>query len=127
MVEILGTAAVSSLFTGILATIVADRRRRSLSMLEPKRSVLFRVVGYRHALGAGSPTESERNGLLPALNEACMVFAKDKPVVAELKRMMALQDKTEGLLPLIKAMAKAAKVPVQVDDDFLRTPFNRSR
>ena len=52
-----------------------------------------------------------------------MVFARDKQVVSELKRMLALSDNTDGLVHLMKAMAKSARIPVPFDDEFLKKPF----
>lgn len=125
--DILATIAnviPTSLFAGIVAVFITEHRRRSFTTLERKRAVLFRLAAYRYVLtGIASATAPEREGLFSALNEACMVFAKDPQVVSELKRMLDLQKKTDGLLPLMRAMAKAAKIPLSFDDEFFRTPF----
>ena len=95
--------------------------------LARKRDVLYRIVGHRHLLtpmGISGGYSSDQ--LDSALNEACVVFAQDSQVISELQRMLTLRDQTEGLLPLIRAMAKAVEVPINVDDEFLIKPFARN-
>ena len=126
--NVLSTMAIqavsTALFAGLVAAIVSDVMRRRSTTLDRKRHVLFRIVGYRHQLTSTRSDLSRIDDLLSALNESCLVFARDRQVVSELQRMLSLRDQTEGLLPLIRAMAKAAKVPINVGDDFLIKPFN---
>lgn len=99
----------------------------NFAVLARKRDVLARIVGHRHLLTPmGMRDGGSSDQLYSALNEACVVFAQDDRVISELQRMLALRDQTEGLLPLIKAIAEAAKVPINVDDQFLMKPFARN-
>ncbi|MDE0220547.1 MAG: hypothetical protein OXJ90_14875 [Spirochaetaceae bacterium] len=122
LVPIVLSVVPTAVFAGLFAALVSDVLRRSASTLEKKREILFRVASNRHLLTPGVAS-ADRFPLMSALNEACMVFARNKQVVSELKRMLALGDSTDGLVYLMKAMAKSARVPVPFDDEFLKTPF----
>ena len=63
-----------------------------------------------------------------ALNETFVVYADHPEVISALRKMhenLALPDRLpDNLLSLVKAMAKAAKVPIhQLNDDFFLRPF----
>ena len=128
--DILTTLALqiipTSVFAGLFAAIVSNVMQRRTSAIAKKREILNRIAGYRHTLTSGFTLNNpsvDREPLFTALNEAFLVFSDDELVVAELKAMLKATEKTTRLVPVMKAMAKAAKVHVHFDDEFLNTPF----
>lgn len=124
--ETIATILISALVSGLLATCVSFHLNRQHTKNLLKRDVLRRLVGNRFVLtaqGVGSKGEP-----FIALNETFVVYADHPEVISALRKMhedLALPDRMPGnLLSLVKAMAKATKVPIhQLNDDFFLRPF----
>jgi hypothetical protein len=124
--ETIATILISALVSGLLATCVSFYLNRQHTKNLLKRDVLRRLVGNRFVLtnpGVGSKGEP-----FIALNETFVIYADHPEVIYALRKMhenLALPDRLPvNLLNLVKAMAKAAKVPVhQLNDDFFLRPF----
>lgn len=124
--ETIATILISALVSGLLATCVSFYLNRQHTKNLLKRDVLRRLVGNRFVLtkrGVGSKGEP-----FIALNETFVVYADHPEVISALRKMhenLALPDRMpDNLLSLVKAMAKAANVPIhQLNDDFFLRPF----
>lgn len=122
------SAIISALVSGLFATCIYSYLNRQHTKNLLKRDVLRRLAGNRFALtkpGAGGGSKGEP---FIALNEIFVVYADHPKVISALRKMhedLALPDRLLGnLVSLIKAMAKAAKVPIhQLNDDFFLRPF----
>ena len=116
------------LFSGLLATIIAHCMQRNYNVISVKRDVLRRFVAYRYVLTNPMRQSGHFEEFFVALNEICVVFAGEQEVISALKKMRNEIDKNDqlygNLINLLKAMAKAAKIPLKdLDSDFLLTPF----
>ena len=124
--ETIATILISALVSGLLATCVSFYLNRKHTKDLLKRDVLRRLVGNRFVLtkpGVGGKGEP-----FIALNETFVVYAEHPVVISALRKMheeLASPDRMpDNLVSLVKAMAKAAKVPIhQLNDDFFLRPF----
>ena len=124
-------AIITILLSGLLATVISFWLHHRFIILSTKRDVLRRFVGNRYIL-----TSTQHMGRVGepfvALNEIFVVYAKHPQVIAALKKMheeIGAKDRlVDNILTLTKAMAKAAKVPVQeLNDEFIARPFTPPR
>ena len=111
------------MLSGLLAAIISVSLQRRFNVLMIKRDVLRRFVGNRYAL-----TESLKGHAgepFIALNEIFVVYAKDQQVIAALKKMHEEPGRlSDNIVTLTKAMALAAKVPINdLNDEFITRPF----
>ena len=115
---------VASLLSGLVAVLVTLFVRARQDQREIKRDVLRRLAGTRYLL-------TRRGQVLPsgepfvALNEVFVVFADEPDVLNALERLRkdGGESNAENIVALIKRMAAAAEVPVNLDDAFIRNPF----
>ena len=119
--------AISSIVPGTvfavwLGTVVSGLPRRRAMIHEKKWEILFRVASLRH-LATPCVDPADRASLMSVLHEAGVIFARDKKVVAELRRMLVSGISAERLVRLIEAMAKPARVPMPPDGDLLDALF----
>ena len=127
--ETIATVIISASVSGLLATCVSFYLYRQHTKNLLKRDVLRRLVGNRFVLtklGEGGKGEP-----FIALNEIFIVYADHATVISALKKMhenLAVPNRmSDDLISLVKAMAKAAKVPInQLNDDFFLRPFTPS-
>ena len=124
MTTVLVSAAVSAvvaLLIVLLTQHLSDRsERRRL-----RRDVLRKLAGHRYLItGDVSPTPNE---FWEALNEIVIAYLDDKEVMDELRtfrKRVNCGQTAEDFVPLMKAMARAAKLPVEcLDSETLTTPF----
>ena len=85
-----------------------------------------RFVGNRYCLTPGRQSESGEPFI--ALNEIFIVYARDREVIDAIKKMheeIHTENRLiDNILTLTKAMAKAAKVPINgLNDNFIEKPF----
>lgn len=124
--SLLVNSIVSILLSGVVAVIISIWFQHRFKVLMIKRDVLRRFVGNRYAL-----TESlmgQAGEPFIALNEIFIVYAKDQQVIAALNKMheeLGLPGRlSDNIVTLTKAMANAAKVPLnQLNDEFITRPF----
>ena len=114
------------LLSGIIAVIISGWQQRRFNILMVKRDVLRRFVGNRYALTESLKGQTGEPFI--ALNEIFVVYAKDQQVIAALKKMheeLRVSDRlSDNIVTLTKAMAKAAKVPINdLNDEFITRPF----
>lgn len=124
--ETTATIFISALVSGLLATCVSSYLNSKHTRDLLKRDVLRRLVGNRFLLTR--PNVGSKGEPFIALNETFVVYAEHPEVISALRKMheeLALPDRmSDNLVSLVKAMAKAAKVPVhQLNDDFFLRPF----
>ena len=124
--EAIATVLISALLSGLLATWVSFYLNRQYSEIEVKRDVLRRFVGSRYLL-TGKYMGSEGEPFV-ALNEVFVVYAEHPQVISTLRKMheeLNIPDRLpDNILSLVKAMAKAANVPIrELNDDFIMRPF----
>ena len=96
----------------------AERRRM-------RRDVLRKLAGHRYLL---TPRFKGSDGeFWVALNETVVAFADDKQVMEQIREFhgrIAQGFKSHHLVPLMKAMAEAAKLPaVELDSWLVEHPF----
>ena len=97
---------------------------KHLFELQPKRDVLRRYVGSLHYAAKELAKHQQRVDLAAALNEAVAAFGDDKDVANALRGLKDGQKRPEDHLPVIKAMAAGAQLPLdEFDDPFLLKPF----
>ena len=119
-------AVITVILSGITAALVSSYFQKRKDERELKRDVLRRFVGNRYFLTAGQQSESGEPFI--ALNEIFVVYAQDREVIDAIKKMKEELDKQnrliDNILTLTKAMAKAAKVPINgLNDNFIVEPF----
>ena len=124
--EMITTILISALVSGLLATCVSFYLNCQHTKNLLKRDVLRRLVGNRFVLI--KPGVDNKGEPFIALNETFVVYADHPEVISALHKMhenLALPDRLhDNLLSLVKAMAKAAKIPIhQLNDDFFLRPF----
>ena len=120
-------AIITILLSGLLATGISFWLHYRFSILSTKRDVLRRFVGNRYVL-TSLLHEGRVGEPFVALNEIFVVYAEHPQVIAALKKMheeLGTEDRlVDNIVTLTKAMAKAAKVPVQeLNDEFIARPF----
>ena len=120
-------AAVASALYARTANQTTQRiyaEAKELYDLQPKRDVLRRLVGSLHFAVEDLHTHPQRVELAAALNEAVAAFGDDREVAHKLRALKSDQ-KGDSFLPVIRAMAVAAKLPLdEFDDAFLKSPFS---
>lgn len=119
-------ALISGLLGSLLGACVSFYLNRRYTETAIKRDVLRRFVANRHLL----TTHNKSDGGEPfiALNEVFIVYANHSGVISKLKKMQeelgTPERLSDNIVSLIKAMAKAVKVPIgELNDDFLLRPF----
>ena len=120
--QLLG-AVLLALLSGLAGAVITQMWHDSRENVQIKRDVLRRVAGTRYLLT--QPGLVLRSGEpFVALNEAFIVFAEDPEVMAALEALRTGRDRSaENVVALIKRMAAAANVPVNLDDAFIIEPF----
>ncbi len=100
--------------------IVSAQQRK----LELKRDVLRRIAGNRH-IGLPKRIPPPPNGEpYVALNEAFIVFADDTKVLQALQDLRRHRPaRTEDFVAVVKRMASAAGVPINLDDAYINSAF----
>ncbi|MCY4637126.1 MAG: hypothetical protein OXG04_21960 [Acidobacteria bacterium] len=120
------TGILGTWFGTWLGVVLRSRANQEAEQLALKRDVLRRFMGNRYMLtktGVGVQPNGEP---LVAMNEAFIVFARDRQVIEALKSMhTAMREKkcSRGIVGLAKEMAKASDVPIELDDWFIEHPF----
>ena len=117
--------------SGLLGVFVSQWMTWRATRLNAKRDVLTRLTGNRFALNHPQFRRETNGEPYVALNEICVVYAKDSDVIEVLKRFMdEIGDSSrqnDNMLTLIKRMAKAAAVPIDgggiLNDEFFLKPF----
>lgn len=117
--------AFSALVGVALDTVLTHLYNRKRDHLELKRDVLRRALGYRWQL---TPGRGSGNGeFFTVLNEIPAVFAGEKAVEREVEAFRSGLDagfRAVHLPPLLKAMAKSARVPDKGwSEELLISPF----
>ncbi len=115
--------------TGVLLTQkLSDWSERRIM----RRDVLRKLAGHRYQLtGEFMKRSMDSDGeVWVALNEICIAYVDNKPVMKELRKFKKRVDDckfgSSDLVPLIRAMAKAAKLPGDsVDGHQIEHPFVR--
>ena len=124
MTTVLMSAAVSAvvaLLVVLLAQHLSDRsERRRL-----RRDVLRKLAGHRYLIaGDISPVPNE---FWVALNEVGIAYLDDDEVMEALRVFRTRVNRgqvAEDFVPLIEAMARAARLPAErLDSEMLTTPF----
>ncbi|MCC7300244.1 MAG: hypothetical protein IT583_04120 [Verrucomicrobia bacterium] len=118
---------IASLLSGIIGVLVSAHHYRKYDKEKLKRDVLRRLAGNRHLLTV-VPCEAKGEPFI-ALNEAFIVFSDSPKVIAALKKMHDELRQSERLVDnivtLIKTMAEAANVSVNIlNDSFIECPFS---
>ena len=122
--------AVLSAFGGAAAGLLlaefrqwrSDRSERR----RMRRDVLRRLAGHRYLL---TPRYAGSDGdFWPALNEVVVAYLDDADVINEVhafrRRVVGRGFRSPDLLPLLRAMAKAAKLPEdRLDCGLIENPF----
>ena len=96
-----------------------------------KMDVLRRFAANRYVMTEIGPGIQSNGEPFVALNEAFVVFARDPEVIEALETMHAELEQpgrlVENIVTLVKEMADAADVPVDLNDSFIRRPFTPPR
>ena len=128
----LAVSVVSAGIAGVSVWMVRRLQKEQWERdgLEVRRDVLRRLSGYRYRLTEGRMGQDGEPFV--ALNEAWVVFAEFSEVKDALVRMhMELGEPgrlSKNYVLLVRAMAKAARVPVgDLDDVMLERPFTPPR
>ena len=117
----LGGVVLGGVILSIISQILADRSERR----RMRRDVLRKLAGHRYLLTMqfmGCDGE-----VWVALNEVVAAFADDEKVMDALRTFRRHVDngfRAMDLYPLIRAMAKAAKMPADsIDSAIVENPF----
>ena len=114
----------ASLVSGLIGVVVVISVGAWLDQREIKRDVLRRLAGSRYVLGENGRCIQPNGEPFVALNEAFIVFANEPEVLEALEALRTGGDRDdENIVALIKRMAAAASVPVNLDDAFIVRPF----
>ncbi len=114
---------VTSLLSGLVAVLVTIGVSTWLDQREAKRDVLRRIAGNRHIVIPGGPDVPLSGEPFVALNEAFIVFADEPEVLRTLEELRTRDGSREVLVALIKRMAVAADVQIELDDAFINNAF----
>ena len=127
-----GALLVASLVSGLIGAVVAvliqSYINYRLSQLSMKRDVLRRLVGNLYTLTSNDPVPLQP-GREPfvALNEALVVYSKDRAVLDALRTMRAGLGQpgqlADNIVTLVKAMADVCGLTVNLNDSFIDRPF----
>ena len=126
-----GKILLSGVLAALVATVISSWMHDRSSILSAKRDVLRRFVGNRYVLTSVPPMGKVGEPYV-ALNEVFVVYAEHPQVITTLKKMheeLGVKDRlVDNIVTLTKAMAKAAKVPIQeLNDEFISRPFTPPR
>ena len=117
----LGGALTGGVTVALLTQTLSDRSERR----RMRRDVLGKLAGHRYRLTqqfAGGDSE-----FLVALNEIAIAYVDDKRVIDALHKFQGDVDgefRADHLLPLMREMAKSAKLPADsLDPDLIKSPF----
>ena len=124
-------AVVSGILGGSVVALFAVWARAHAGYqpdpLKAKVEVLRRFAGNRYVLTEGSLGVQSNGEPFTALNEAYIVFAKDREVVEALRAMhreLGLPDRlVDNITTLVKKMAEATNTPIDFNDAFIQRPF----
>ena len=116
------TLYATSVVSGLLGVLVAIGVGSWLDHREIQRDVLRRLAGNRFVLTNSQCVQLSGEPFV-ALNEAFVVFADEPEVLAALEALRGSDRDRERIVALIKRMAVAAAVPVNLDDAFIEEPF----
>ena len=124
VLQIATAGLLGAIVGAVIGAVVSNWLQNRSSTIAKKREIIWRIVGHSHvltpnAINKGVPTEP----LFSALNEAFLVFHKDKDVCDTLAMMRNAKDPTQHICPLVRAMAKASRIRIRFDDEFIKKPF----
>lgn len=125
---VLATSLVSGLIGAVVAVLIQSCINYRLSQLSMKRDVLRRIVGNLYTLTSNDPVPLQP-GREPfvALNEALVVYSRDRAVLDALRTMRAGLGKpgqlADNIVALVKAMADVCGLAVNLNDSFIDRPF----
>ena len=125
---VLATSLVSGLIGAVVAVLIQSCINYRLGQLSMKRDVLRRLVGNLYTLTRNDPVPLQP-GREPfvALNEALVVYSKDKAVLDALRAMRAGLGQpgqlADNIVTLVKAMADVCGLAVNLNDSFIDRPF----
>ena len=124
VLQIATAGLLGAIVGAVIGAVVSNWLQDRSSTVTKKRDILRRIGGNRHVLASKAINKGvSTEPLLSALNEAFLVFHKDKNVCDILVMMLAAKDSTQHIGPLIRAMAKASRTRIPFDDEFIKTPF----
>ena len=124
----LAISLVSGLIGAVVAVLIQSCVNYRLNQLSMKRDVLRRLVGNLYTLTSNDPVPL-RPGREPfvALNEALVVYSNDGAVLEALRSMRAGLGQpgqlADNIVTLVKAMADASRLAVNLNDSFIDCPF----
>ena len=126
--SLLAMSLISGLFGALLAVGAQSYLNKLADELATKRDVLRRFAGNRYVLTNTSRATIQPSGEpFVALNEAFIVFSKHPNVVEALRVMHAQLGQngrlSENIVTLVKEMAEASKVAVELNDSYIERPF----
>ena len=124
----LTTSLISGLVGALLAVAFQSYLGYTFDEIATKRDVLRRFAGNRYVLTNTSRATIQPSGEpFVALNEAFIVFSKHPNVVEALRVMHAQLGQegrlSENIVTLVKEMAEASKVAVELNDSYIERPF----
>ena len=119
------------LLVGVIVTLVGVLAQSHVEygsdQLAVKRDVLRRFAGNRYVMGENGLGVQPNGEPFVALNEAFVVFAGDSEVIEALQNMHAELGRpnrlVDNIVTLIKEMAAAADVSIDLNDSFIEHPF----
>ena len=107
----------------------ANDLAKRLVDLQPKRRVLWRLFGSYYVL-SDSMKDSRKKSLgdtfYSALNEARIVYGADEDAVDAINTFgRNLDNESENIIPMFRAMARAAEIQdIPFSDEALKRPFS---
>ena len=118
-------SAVVSAAVAVLVVLLTQRLSDRSERRRLRRDVLRKLAGHRYLIdGDVRPVPNE---FWVSLNEAVIAFLDDDEVMEALRvfrTRVSQGQKAEDFVPLIEAMARAAKLPAErLDPEMLTTPF----
>ena len=125
---VLATSLVSGLIGAVVAVLIQSCLNYRLSQFSMKRDVLRRFVGNLYTLTSNDPVPLQP-GREPfvALNEALVVYSKDRTVLDALRTMRVglghPGQLADNIVTLVKAMADVCGLAVNLNDSFIDRPF----
>ena len=124
-------SGVIGILVGVIVTLVGVLAQSHVEygsdQLAMQRDVLRRFAGNRYLLGEKGLGVQSNGEPFVALNEAFVVFAANPEVIEALQIMHAELDRpnrlVDNIVTLVKEMAAAADVPIDLNDSFIERPF----
>ena len=124
MTTVLLSAAVSAV-VALVVTLLAQRLSDRSERRRLRRDVLRKLAGNRYLITRD--VSPDPNEFWVALNEVVIAYLDDEEVMDELRTFRERVNRgqiAEDFVPLMKAMAKAARLPAErLDSEMLTTPF----